>query len=213
LLGRVLRGQVLVLAHLARRGDLLLGLLVEVVVVVRLLRERALAGRGAAAAGAAALVGVGAGLLPGIRLVTGGAGGLVSLFRLLVVRLALLVTTGGNRGRVERARDDLAETQLGGLAERLGLLRVARSGHGDDDVVAVQHHLGTADAEAVHTLVDDRSRRVQRLPRRVRAVRGTRGQHDAGATLQVDAQLRHRLAVAGEEHQAVQDDADQQEYR
>src|SRR5690606_25202742 len=66
---------------------------------------------------------------------------------------------------------------------------------------------------AVHTLVDDRPRGVQRVTRRLGAVRRARGQHDAGATLQVDAQFRNGLTVAGEEHQAVQADDDQQEDR
>jgi len=112
--------------------------------------------------------------------------------------------------RLGGGRDDLPEAQLRGLAQALRLVALLAR-NGDDDVVAVEEDLGAADADPVDAPFDDLARLVQGLAGRLAAVGGAGGERDPGAALQVDAQLRGRLVVAGEEHQRVQDDHDQGE--
>ena len=88
--------------------------------------------------------------------------------------------------------DHRPEAQLRGLAQRTGLLTgVAR--HGDRDVVAVEHDLGTAHAEAVDALLDDLLGLHELVARRGAAVDGAGHERDPRAALQVDAELRRGL--------------------
>ena len=98
---------------------------------------------------------------------------------------------------------DRAEVQPRRLAERARLVALL-AGHRDDEVVAVLHHLGAADAEPVDALVDDLARQVELVGRRRGAGLGARGQRDPGAALEVDAELGRRRAVPGEEDQPVE---------
>ena len=96
---------------------------------------------------------------------------------------------------------------------RLRASLLSLPGHGDDQVVAVDDDLGAGDTEAVDAGADDLLRLVQRVAGRPRPVGGARGQRDAGAALQVDAELGLGLLVAGQEHQQVDADEQDQEKR
>ena len=112
---------------------------------------------------------------------------------------------GGRPGRSgrDRAADHLTEAQLRGLAQRAGLLALLAR-HGDRQVGAVQHHLGTADAEPVDPLLDDLLGLHELLAGRFGTGLGAGHQRDPGPALQVDAQLGRGPAVTGEEHQCVE---------
>ncbi len=106
--------------------------------------------------------------------------------------------------------DHRPDVQPRGLAEVAGLAAVVAR-HGDHEVVAVDDDLGPRDAEAVDAGRDDLLRLVERVRRGPRAVGRAGGQRDAGAALQVDAELRLGLLVAGQEDQEVYADQQHQE--
>ena len=112
------------------------------------------------------------------------------------------------RHRVEHRPD----VEAGGLAEVAGLAAVV-PGHRDDQVVAVDHDLGTGDAQPVDPRADDLLRLRQRFPARPRPVGRARGQRDPGAALQVDAELGSGPLVPGQKHQQVNADEHEQENR
>ncbi|MCO5556192.1 hypothetical protein L7F22_009736 [Adiantum nelumboides] len=130
-----------------------------------------------------------------LRLRRGGARG--GLARGGLAGLRVLARRGllpGGLVRGDGALQHLAEAQLRGLAQGAGLL-AGVAGDGDDDVAAVQLDLGAADTEPVDALLDDVLRLDQLVTRRWLPVGGAGGERDAGATLQVDAQLRREVAA------------------
>ena len=106
--------------------------------------------------------------------------------------------------------DHRADVQPRRLAQVAGLAAVVPR-HGDHQVVAVDHHLGSRNAEAVDARGDDLLSLVQRVLRRPRSVRRTGRQRDPGAALQVDAELRLGLLVAGQKDQEVHADQQREE--
>ena len=108
--------------------------------------------------------------------------------------------------------DDGTDVQPRGLAEIACLVPVG-SRHGDDQVVAVDDDLRTRYTQSVDPGADDLLRLRQRLFSRPRPVRCPCGQRDPGTALQVDAELGVGLLVAGEEHQQIDADEQDQENR
>ncbi len=106
--------------------------------------------------------------------------------------------------------DHRADVQPRRLAQVAGLAAVV-PGHGDHQVVAVDHHLGSRNTEAVDARRDDLLSLVQRVLGRPRSVGGTCRQRDPGAALEVDAELRLGLLVAGQKDQEVHADQQREE--
>ena len=106
--------------------------------------------------------------------------------------------------------DHRADVQPRGLAEVAGLVAVVAR-HGDHQVVAVDHHLGPRNAEAVDARGDDLLRLVQRVLGGPRPVGRAGRQCDPGAALQVDAELGLGLLVAGQKDQEVHADQQREE--
>jgi len=105
--------------------------------------------------------------------------------------------------RGHRLADHRPEAQLRGLPQRPGLLaRVTR--HRDGDVVAVEDDLRAAHTQAVDPLLDDLLGLHELVAGRGAAVDRAGHERDPRAALQVDAELRRGLAVAGEEDERVE---------
>ena len=106
--------------------------------------------------------------------------------------------------------DDRPDVQPRRLTEVAGLAAlVAR--HGDDKVVAVDDHLGTRHAKAVHAVVDDRLRLDERVAGGTGSVRRAGDERDPGAALQVDAELGFGSLVPREVHEQISTDQQYQE--
>jgi hypothetical protein len=106
--------------------------------------------------------------------------------------------------------DDRTDVQTRGLPEVAGLAAVVTRDR-DDQVAAVDDHLGAGHAEPVHARGDDLLRLQQGLTGGLRAVGCARSQGHPGAALQVDAQFRLGPLVPGQEHQQVSADEQNQE--
>ncbi len=125
-----------------------------------------------------------------------------------LLRSALLAWLCRLLGR--KRLDDRPDVQPCRLPQVAGLAAVVAR-HGDHQVVAVDHHLGPGHTEPVDARGDDLLGLVQRVGGRPRSVGRTRGQGHPGAALQVDAQLRLGLLVAGQEDQQVHADQQREE--
>jgi hypothetical protein len=85
--------------------------------------------------------------------------------------------------------------------------------HRDDQIHAIEHDLGSADADTVDPLLDDLPCLIKGLAGRWPAVDGPGSEGYPSTALQVDAQLRAGLPTTGEEDQRVQQDDDPSEDR
>jgi hypothetical protein len=92
------------------------------------------------------------------------------------------------------------------------LVGIGGAGHLDDDVAgAVDGDAGLGDAAEVDPLGDDLPGLLHLLAVGRATAGRAGGQRHAGAALQVQAELRMGLLVAGEEHQPVQGYDDQRQ--